>query len=67
MFSRTACAKTDRRKGRYHSSEVAQPGFRRGDSLSTDLGMTREQAILGMEAQKVTLLPRPTQLQIISS
>lgn len=37
------------------------------NNLSTDLGMTREQAILGMEAQKVISLPRPTQLQMISS
>lgn len=37
------------------------------NNLSTDLGMTREQAIVGMEAQQVTSPPRPTQLKMISS
>ena len=37
------------------------------NNISTDIGMTREQAILGMEAQKVTSLTLPTQLQMISS
>lgn len=37
------------------------------NNLSTDPGMTREQAIFGKKAQKVTSLPLHTQLQMISS
>jgi hypothetical protein len=37
------------------------------NNLSTDPGMRQEQAILGMEAEKVTSLPLPIQLQMNSS